>query len=61
MLLAHMPGRYQLMLLTEIETGLRWGELIARRPRHIDSVTCSITVEETIVEAPAGSHLPVNG
>ncbi len=51
-LLAHMPDRYQLMLLTEIETGLRWGELVALRPRHIDPVRCSITVEETIVEVP---------
>jgi len=35
-----------------IETGLRWGELIALRPRHIDFLRRMLTVEETIVEVP---------
>ena len=30
------PSRYVALVLTDIETGLRWGELIALRPRHID-------------------------
>ncbi len=38
------------LVLTEIETGLRWGELIALRPRHVDFLRRTITVEETIVE-----------
>lgn len=49
-LLAAMPARYQLMVETLIETGLRWGELIALKPRHIDFLRRSITIEETIVE-----------
>jgi integrase len=63
-LLAHMPDRYRLMLLTEIETGLRWGELVALRPRHVDFLRRSITVEETIVEvsrkvSPTGERMLV--
>ncbi|PZS25963.1 MAG: site-specific integrase [Pseudonocardiales bacterium] len=49
-LLAHIPQRFVPLVLTEIETGLRWGELIALRPRHVDFLRRTITVEETIVE-----------
>jgi integrase len=49
-LLAAIPDRFKPMVLTEIETGLRWGELIALRPKHIDFLRRTITVEETIVE-----------
>jgi len=38
------------MIETLIETGLRWGALIALKPRHIDFLRRSITIEETIVE-----------
>jgi integrase len=31
-LLACIPARFTVLVLTEIETGLRWGELIALRP-----------------------------
>ena len=63
-LLAHLPERHQLMLVTEIETGLRWGELVALRPRHVDFLRRSITVEETIVEiskkiSPTGERMLV--
>lgn len=51
-LLAHSPERFLPLILTEIETGLRWGELIALRPRHVDFLRRTITVEETIVEVP---------
>jgi integrase len=51
-LLAAIPDRYKLLVVTEIETGLRWGELIALRPRHVDFLRRTITVEETIVEVP---------
>ncbi len=51
-LLTALPDRYRLMVQTAIETGLRWGELIALRPRHLDLLHGALTVEETIVEVP---------
>ncbi len=45
-----IPDRYRLLVETAIETGMRWGELIALRPRHIDFLTKTVTVEETIIE-----------
>ena len=56
-LLAAMPAQCQLMVETLIETGLRWGELIALKPRHIDFLRRSLTVEETIVEV-SKKHSP---
>ena len=38
------------MILVDIETGLRWGELIALRPRHIDFLRRLVHVRETVVE-----------
>jgi integrase len=63
-LLAAIPDRFKPMVLTEIETGLRWGELIALRPKHIDFLRRTITVEETIVEvskrmSPTGERMIV--
>jgi integrase len=49
-LIAALPAQYLLMVETLIETGLRWGELIALKPRHIDFLRRTLTVEETIVE-----------
>jgi integrase len=51
-------------VLTAIETGLRWGELIALRPRHVDFLRRLIAVEETIVEvskrhSPTGERMIV--
>jgi integrase len=40
------------MLLTDIETGLRWGELIALRPADVDFLRRAITVERVVVEVP---------
>ena len=62
---ATAPG-HQLMVQTAIETGLRWGELIALRPRHIDFLRRTLTVEETIVEvplraAPNGQRMIIKG
>jgi integrase len=34
-LLAQIPDRYRVLLLVAIETGMRWGELAALRPRHL--------------------------
>jgi integrase len=48
--LAALPAQHRLMVETAINTGLRWGELIALKPRHLDLATGELTVEETIVE-----------
>ena len=63
-LLTAIPDRFKVLVLTEIETGLRWGELIALRPRHVDFLRRTITVEETIVEvskriSPTGERMIV--
>ena len=60
--LAAMPDRFKALVLTDIETGLRWGELVALRPRHIDFLRRRISVEETIVEvsrkdSPTGERM----
>jgi integrase len=56
-LIAAIPDRYRLLVETAIETGMRWGELIALRPRHIDFLKRSVTVEETIIEVST-KHSP---
>jgi integrase len=63
-ILAEMDPRFKALLMTAIETGLRWGELIALRPRHVDFARRTITVEETIVEisrrdSPTGERMIV--
>ena len=45
-----LPAQHRLMIETAINTGLRWGELIALKPRHLDLSAGKLTVEETIVE-----------
>lgn len=62
LVLAEIPDRFKPLVLTAIETGLRWGELVALRPRHIDFLRRTITVEETIVEvsrkdSPTGERM----
>jgi integrase len=53
-ILAALPEQHRLMIETAITTGLRWGELIALKPRHLhldpEARTGTVTVEETIVE-----------
>ena len=58
------PARpqHRLMIETAIDTGLRWGELIALKPRHLDLANARLTVEETIVEvslknSPTGQRM----
>lgn len=63
-LLTAIPERWTSLVLTAIETGLRWGELIALRPRHIDFLRRTVSVEETIVElskknSPTGERMIV--
>ena len=38
-ILAALPDQHRLMVETAINTGLRWGELIALKPRHLDLAT----------------------
>jgi site-specific recombinase XerD len=52
-----IPERHRMMVETAIETGMRWGELIALKPRHIDFLRRQLTVEETIVEV-SKKHSP---
>ena len=49
-ILAALPAQHRLMVETAINTGLRWGELIALKPHHLHLATGELTVEETIVE-----------
>ena len=61
-LLAEIPERFAPLVLVAIETGMRWGELVALRPRHIDFLRRTITVQETIVEvsrkdSPTGERI----
>ncbi|MBA3741982.1 tyrosine-type recombinase/integrase [Sporichthya sp.] len=63
-LLEVVPERWTPLVLTAIETGLRWGELIALRPRHIDFLRRTVSVQETIVEvskkiSPTGERMIV--
>ena len=46
------------MVETAISTGVRWGELIALKPRHLDLAAGRLTVEETIVEVSDGRTPP---
>src|SRR5215204_2693713 len=61
-LLSALPEAYVLLVTTAIETGMRWGELIALRPRHVDFLRRTVTVQETIVEvskkcSPSGQRM----
>ena len=63
-LLTEIPARFTVLVQTAIETGLRWGELAALRPEHVDFLRRTITVQETIVEvsrkdSPTGERLLV--
>ena len=49
-ILTALPAQHRLMIETAINTGLRWGELIALKPRHLDLSQATLSVEETIVE-----------
>jgi integrase len=61
-ILAALPAQHRLMVETAINTGLRWGELIALKPRHLDLFKRTLTVEETVVEvsiknSPTGARM----
>jgi integrase len=61
-ILASLPAQHRLLVETAINTGLRWGELIALKPRHLDLIKRTVTVEETRVEvsiknSPTGQRM----
>jgi integrase len=61
-ILTNIPARYRTMVLLAIETGLRWGELIALRPVDIDLHAGVITVRRVIGEvarknSPTGERM----
>jgi integrase len=61
-ILAALPAQHRLMVETAINTGVRWGELIALKPRHLELKTGKLSVEETIVEvsrknSPTGQRM----
>lgn len=49
-LLANVPAEHRAMVLLAAETGLRWGELVALRPHHLDARTATLTVQDVYVE-----------
>lgn len=57
LLITAIPDRYRLMVETAVETGVRWGELIALKLRHIDFLRRTVTVADTIMEV-SRKHSP---
>jgi integrase len=45
------------MVLLAAETGLRWGELVALRPHHLDTATAMLTVQDVYVEVSEKNSL----
>ena len=61
-ILSALPAQHRLMVETAVNTGLRWGELIALKPRHLDLGKRTLSVEETLVEvsiknSPTGQRM----
>ncbi len=61
-LLSHVPVEHRAMVLLAAETGLRWGELVALRPHHLDPRTATLTVQDVYVEvskknSPTGQRM----
>ena len=46
----------QLLVETDIESGLRWGELTELRPKDLDFGTGVLTVSRVVVELPPRFH-----
>lgn len=51
-LISEIPQQHQLMVLVAIETGVRWGELMALRPVDVDLDTGEILVCRVVLEVP---------
>src|SRR3954451_15604451 len=61
-ILTALPAQHRLLIETAINTGLRWGELIALKPRHLNLDTGRLAVEQTIVQvstknSPTGTRM----
>ncbi|HVA59047.1 MAG TPA: site-specific integrase [Mycobacteriales bacterium] len=50
LLITAVEDRYRMLVLLAIESGLRWGELIALRPCDLDFTTRTIVVRRVIAE-----------
>jgi integrase len=57
-ILVQLPARYRMMVLLAIETGLRWGELIALRPCDIDLTTTHVVLVRRTIGEVAKKHSP---
>jgi integrase len=49
-IMTNIPARYRMLVLLAIESGMRWGELVALRPVDISFSTSTVLVRRTIVE-----------
>jgi integrase len=49
-LLGEIPPRYRVLVLVAIETGVRWGELVAIRPVDVDLENGEIHVRRVVLE-----------
>jgi len=49
-ILTGIPARYRMLVLLAIETGMRWGELVALRPVDINIRAGILTVRRTLAE-----------
>jgi integrase len=49
-LLEVLPARHRVMALVAIESGMRWGELVGLRVRHVDFLRRTLLVRDVIVE-----------
>jgi integrase len=61
-LLTHVPAGHRAMVLLAAETGLRWGELVALRPHHLNTPSATLTVQDVYVEvskkdSPTGNRM----
>lgn len=55
-LLAAAPERYRLMLEFMVASGMRWGEVSALEPRHIDLESGTVQVRQAWKYAPDGGY-----
>jgi integrase len=61
-LLDNIPSQLRLMVLLAAATGLRWGELVALRPHHLDLPSRTLTVQDVYIEvskknSPTGQRM----
>jgi integrase len=49
-LLEVIPQRHRVMIRVAIETGMRWGELVGLRVRHVDFLRRTALVQDVVIE-----------